>query len=84
LLAYMRRASNADRCRSESALVLLNFRDETIDLRLSPANAVASSLRENQLRDRLTGVDFTNPASKPLRLGPFDARILTTDTASCD
>jgi cyclomaltodextrinase len=84
VLAYMRRASNADRCRSESALVLLNFRDETIDLRLSPANAVASSLRENQLRDRLTGVDFTNPASKPLRLGPFDARILTTDTASCD
>nr|WP_298727892.1 alpha-amylase family glycosyl hydrolase [uncultured Steroidobacter sp.] len=78
VLAYIRRPTeSASHChQSESALVLLNFSAESIDLQ------VASSLSSSRLQDRLTGGHVGNLASQPLRLEPFDARVLTAD--ACD
>jgi glycosidase len=79
VLAYIRRPNgSAGSCyESGDALVLLNFSDEAIDLRWSPLN-------EKRLQDRLTGEYFILSASKPLRLEPFDARILTPEPQPCE
>jgi hypothetical protein len=86
VLAYLRRPdkSAADCHQSGSALVLLNFSDQAIDLRLSAVSVIPGMPLEIQLQDRMTGEYFTNPASKPLLLEPFGVRILTAETSSCD
>jgi len=85
VLAYLRRSlESADDCApSGSALVLLNFSDETIDLTLAPGNAAIADLRSGPLRDRLTG-DALIASEGSLRLKPFDARVLTAEPTICD
>lgn len=81
VLAYIRSPSGAAvNCpQPASALVMLNFSDKPVDLTLS---SMAAGL--DRLQDRLTGERFDDAASQPLRLKPFDARILTEDIKSCE
>lgn len=83
VLAYIRRPSvpTAECYQPGSALVLLNFSNESIDLQLS---SVGRDPRlESRLQDRLTGEHFVLPASQTLHLAPFEARILAADAQSC-
>jgi glycosidase len=73
VLAYTRQSSTSvEGHQCDDALVLLNFTDQAIDLKLfshSPAGAA--------VRDRLTNETF--PDTNALRLKPFDTRVLTAE-----
>jgi glycosidase len=86
VLAYIRRPDESalDCIQPGSALVLLNFSDESIDVLLSSTGSGARRFLEKRLHDRLTGEQFVAPASKLLHLKPFETRILTADIESCD
>ncbi len=85
VLAYVRRPSSSmPGCRnSGSALVLLNFGADAIDVQMSPATPLPLAFREGQLQDRLTG-GYVGTATGLVRLEPYGARLLTTETDSCN
>lgn len=58
-------------------LVLLNFSDEVIDVRLSVQGAASSFFDGGELRDLLANQYIPTPSGGSLRLKPFDARVLS-------
>lgn len=86
VLAYVRkgtasRYAGARECEDRrSVLVLLNFSDDVIELRLPTSDAVAATLSGESL-DLLTGENIPAAGIEPLRMKPFDARILTRPDA---
>ncbi|WP_218043045.1 alpha-amylase family glycosyl hydrolase [Steroidobacter gossypii] len=75
VLAYIRtaRTTNTPAPDAQQVLVLLNFSDRSIDLRLPSANTI---LKGGTAHDLLTGQDI--PATDLLHLKPFAARLLTS------
>jgi cyclomaltodextrinase len=73
VLAYTRHSStSAERRPCDDALVLLNFTDQAIDLKL-----LSHNLPDTAVRDHLTNETF--PDTNALRLKPFDTRVLTAE-----
>ncbi|HEY0682469.1 MAG TPA: alpha-amylase family glycosyl hydrolase [Steroidobacter sp.] len=79
VLAYVRtaRPNGASDSVARNVLVLLNFSDRTIDLRLPSVPVVSSILGNGTPHDLLTGEQIPTGANHSLRLSPFAARILT-------
>lgn len=99
VLAYVRRATPSHFARSgtrdhscagaadrnaRDVLVILNFSDKAIDLRMPANDRAASILASAESYDLLTAETLPRSTTDPLRLNPLDARIFTTaSTASC-
>ena len=80
VLAYVRKAAaklphGAAGCPERDVLVLLNFADETVDLRI-PAGALDAFLENGRLQDRLSGEPLPITPATSIHLEPFDARVL--------
>ena len=79
VLAYVRtaRVNSTSDHGAQRVLVLLNFSDRAIELRLPSADAVSSFVGGGTIHDLPTGEDIPDPAQQSLHLKPFGARVLT-------
>jgi cyclomaltodextrinase len=75
-LAYLRHGT------CQNALVLLNFSDEAIDLRLPQTPAITEFVRDGRVRDLLTAETIAVATGYSLSVEPFDVRVLVTAPAS--
>lgn len=88
VLAYVRRpAQGAHRpttgCYDDrSALVLLNYSREAVDVRLPTSPAVAAITNANKLQDVLTA-EAMAAKDNQIRLEPFDTRVLASGDSPC-
>lgn len=88
VLAYVRYPKQDTRgpmvgCQDDrSALVLLNFSREAIDVRLPLSQAVAAIVSADSLQDALTGEPVA-VSKNQIRLEPYDTRVLASGNFPC-